>query len=103
MSCSEHAPIGGRTGRGSGWRARASLQKIARIARRGIGRRHVQDRLDEARHVDHRLAVTLVRVGVAPGVPRDLAVGRVVIVNPPEIVSAGQGVNVPSSGRIFNP
>ena len=35
-----------------------------RIERRRVGRRHAEDRLDEAAHLDHRLAVLVVGLGV---------------------------------------
>ena len=63
------------------------LHQLARIERRRIGRRHVQDRLDEPRHLDHRLAVFVVRLGVELRVPRDLAARLRVIVHAPEIVA----------------
>src|SRR5689334_5306501 len=54
-----------------------------------VGRRHSEDRLDEASHVGHRLAVLVVRLGVDLRVARDLAVSPAVVVDAPEIVAVG--------------
>ena len=62
-----------RAARGSAGRGTAACSRLARIERHRIGRRHVEDRLDEARHLDHRLAVLVVGLGVELRVPRDLA------------------------------
>ena len=94
------------SGSDSAWKRRPrnsrSLQS-ARIERRGIRRRHGEDRLDEPPHLDHGLAVLVVGFGVEPRVPRDLPAGLGVIVDPPEVVAPGIGVNVPSSGSISRP
>ena len=42
-------------------------EPVARVERRDVGRDDPEDRLDEAGHVRHQLAVLLVRVGVAGG------------------------------------
>ena len=46
-----------------------------------------EDRLDEARHLDHRLAVLVVGLGVELRVPRDLAPRLRVIVHAPQVVA----------------
>ncbi len=74
----------------SAWKRRPSDSEVhqpARIERRRIGRRHVQDRLHEAAHVDHRLAVFVVGFGIDFRVARDLAAGLGVIVDPPQVVA----------------
>ena len=63
------------------------LHELARIQRHRIGRRHVEDRLDEARHLDHRLAVLVVGLGVEPRVPPDLALRLGVVVHAPQVVA----------------
>ena len=47
------------------------------------------DRLDEPRHLHHRLAVLVVRLGIEPRVARDLAARPGVIVHAPQIVAVG--------------
>ncbi len=74
----------------SAWKRRPSEQQVhqaAGIERRRIGRRHVEDRLDEAAHVDHRLAVFVVGLGVDLRVARDLAAGLGVVVDAPQVVA----------------
>ena len=74
----------------SAWKRRPSDEQIhqpARIERGRIGRRHVEDRLDEPAHLDHRLAVLVVGLGVDLRVPRDLAPGLGVIVDAPQVVA----------------
>ena len=63
------------------------LEQAARIERRRIGRQHAEDRLGEAAHLDHRLAVLVVGLGVEPRVARDLAPGLVVIVDAPQVIA----------------
>jgi hypothetical protein len=92
------SPASGSSGRGS--------------MRREVGRDDGQDRLDEAGHVDHQLAVFLVRLGVARRPAAQLADRPAVVVDPPQVVAATalagpsplrSGVNVPSSGRMSRP
>ncbi len=64
------------------------VHQPARIERGGIRRGHVQDRLDEPSHLDHRLAVLVVRFGVDPRMPRDLPARLRVIVHAPQIIAA---------------
>ena len=66
---------------------RQQLEQAARIERRRIGRQHAEDRLGEAAHLDHRLAVFVVGLGVEPRVARDLAAGLVVIVDAPQVIA----------------
>ncbi len=63
------------------------LEQAARIERRRIGRQHAEDRLGEPAHLDHRLAVLVVGLGVEPRVARDLAAGLVVIVDAPQVIA----------------
>ena len=42
------------------------LHQRAWVERHRVGRRHVEDRLDEPRHFDHRLPVFVVGLGVEP-------------------------------------
>ena len=63
------------------------ILEAARIERGRIGRRHVEDRLDEAAHLDHRLAVLVVGLGVDLRVAGDLAPRLRVIVDAPEVVA----------------
>ena len=94
---------------GSAWNARArpasgSSGRGSRL--RQVGRRDRQDRLDEAGHLDHELAVFLVRLGVGRRPAAQLADRPAVVVDPPEVVAARasrSGVNVPSSGRMSRP
>ena len=67
---------------------REQVHQATRIERRGVGRGHVQDRLDEPAHVDHGLAVLVVRLRVDLRMARDLAPRLRVIVDPPQIVAA---------------
>ena len=70
----------------------------------GVGRHHREDRLDEARHVDHRLAVLVVRLGVdAPSGGRSRAACARGRSSARGSSPLGIGVNVPSSGRISRP
>ena len=48
---------------------------------------HVERRLDEARHVDHRLAVFVVGFGIDARMPQDFAACAAVIVHPPQVVA----------------
>ena len=47
----------------------------------------LEDRLDEPRHLDHRLAVLVVGLGVDARVPRDLAARLRVVVDAPQVVA----------------
>ena len=60
--------------------------QAARVQRHRIGRRHAQDRLDEARHLDHRPAVLVVRFGVELRVPGDFPPRFRVIVHAPQVI-----------------
>ena len=53
-----------------------------------VGRGDGQDRLDEAGHLDHQLAVFLVRLGVARRPAAQLADRPAVVVDPPQVVAA---------------
>ena len=55
--------------------------------RRRIGRRHREDGLDEPAHLDHRLAVLVVGLGVELRVAGDLATRLRVVVDAPEVVA----------------
>ena len=76
---------------GSCWKRRASpasgMQR-ARVEAREVGRRDGQDRLDEAGHLDHELAVFLVRLRVARRPAAQLADRPAVVVDPPQVVAA---------------
>ena len=65
------------------------FQQAFRIQRGRIGRRHIHDWLDEVGHLDHRLAVFVVSLGIEPGMPGNLAPRLRVIVDPPQVVTAG--------------
>ena len=69
---------------------RQQLQQLTRIARQRIRRDIVEDRLDEPRHFDHRLAVLVVGLGIEPGVARDLAARHGVVVGAPQVVAVGR-------------
>ena len=60
----------------------------ARVDARQVGRGDGQDRLDEAGHLDHQLAVFLVRLGVARRPAAQLADRPAVVVDPPQVVAA---------------
>jgi hypothetical protein len=65
------------------WKVLAEVQQlhdVARLERGRIGRLAQQQRLDEAALAQHVAQVALIGLGVAPGVARDLAAQRVVIV-----------------------
>ena len=49
----------------------------------------LEDRLDEAPHLDHRAAMLVVGFGVEPRVPRDLAARLGVVVDAPEVIAVG--------------
>ena len=59
--------------------------------RQRIRGRHLDDRLDEARHLHHRAPVLVVGLRVRPRVPRNLPVRRRVIVHPPQVVAVHRG------------
>ena len=63
------------------------LAQIERRQRERIGCADVERRLDEARHVDHRLAVFVVGLGVDPRVPQNLAPRSAVVVDAPQVVA----------------
>ena len=67
---------------------RQQLQQAARVERHRVGRGHPEDRLGEPAHLDHRHAVLVVRVGVEPAVPGDLASRLRVVVDAPQVVAA---------------
>ena len=60
----------------------------ARIEAGQVGRGDGQDRLDEPGHLDHQLAVFLVRLGVAGRPAAQLADRPAVVVHPPQVVAA---------------
>ena len=62
----------------------------ARVVVGGVGRHDAQDRLDEAGHLHHELAVLLVRLGVVLRPAAELADGPAVVVDPPQVVAAGR-------------
>ena len=68
-------------------RQEQQLAQLARVERHRIGRRHAEDRLDEPRHLHHRLAVFVVGFGVELRVASNLTMRRRVIVHAPEIVA----------------
>ena len=73
------------------WKRRAEAQQVReafQVERGRVGRGHREDRLDEPAHLDHRLAVLVVGLGVDLRVPRDLAARLVVVVDAPEVVAA---------------
>jgi len=59
------------------------LAQVGDRQRQRIGCTHVECRLDEARHVDHRLAVFVVRFGVEPRVTQNFTSRAAVIVHTP--------------------
>ena len=61
-------------------------QQRARVERGRVRRDDRQDRLDEAGHVDHQLAVFLVRLGVARRPAAQLAHRPAVVVDTPQVV-----------------
>ena len=63
-------------------------QQRPRVAARQVGRRDGQDRLDEPGHLDHQLAVFLVRLGVGRRPAAQLADRPAVVVDPPQVVAA---------------
>ena len=63
-------------------------RQIAWVQRPRIGRRHVEDWLDEARHLDHRERVLVVGFRVDARMPRDLAARLRVIVHAPQVIAA---------------
>ena len=82
------------------WRSRQLLEppgeprqreEWPRIERRRVRRDDRQDRLDEAGHVDHQLAVFLVRLGVAGRPAAQLAHRPAVVVDSPQVVAAALG------------
>ena len=65
-------------------------QEVLRAAQaqpRGVRRRHGEDRLDEARHLDHGHGVLVIGLGVGLGVPGDLAARPAVVRQPPQVVA----------------
>ena len=75
--------------RGRAWKRRSHAEQAAHaddVVAEGVGRDHGQDRLDEARHVRHRLRVLVVGFRVHGRVAVDLAPGARVVVHPPEVV-----------------
>ena len=66
-------------------------QQRPRIEAGQVGRGDGQDRLDEPGHLDHQLAVFLVRLGVARRPAAQLADGPAVVVDPPQVVAAAVG------------
>ena len=99
---------------GSRWKRRASAPSgsIGRGSRLvEVGRHDAEDRLDEAGHLDHQLAVFLVRLGVRRRPATELADRPAVVVDAPQVVASAargpspgrNGVNVPSSGRMSRP
>ena len=76
---------------GSCWKRRASRrerQHRPRVEAGEVGRGDAEDRLDEAGHLDHQLAVFLVRLGVGRRPAAELADGAPVVVDPPEVVAS---------------
>ncbi len=67
------------------------LHQFFGIQRRGIGRYHAQDGLNEAAHGLHRLAKFVVSFRVEFGVTRDLAVRLAMIVDPPQVITIRHG------------
>ena len=63
-------------------------QHRPRVHARQVGRGDGQDRLDEAGHLDHQLAVFLVGLGVARRPAAQLAYRPAVVVDPPQVVAA---------------
>ena len=79
---------------GSCWNVRseaAERQQRARVERGQVGRGDREDRLDEAGHLDHELAVFLVGLGVGRRPAAELADRPAVVVDPPEVVAAALG------------
>ena len=71
----------------------------SRVAAREVGRGDGQDRLDEACHLDHQLAVFLVRLRVARRPAAQLADRPAVVVDAPQVVAAPGGRTLPRSQR----
>ena len=98
---------------GSCWKRRArrgDRHQRAGVVLGGVARDDPQDRLDEAGHLHHELAVLLVRLGVALAPAAQLADGPPVVVRPARGSPAAarplpgrSGVKVPSSGRMSRP
>ena len=63
------------------------LLESSRIERGRIRRQHAEDRSNEATHLDHRLPVFVVGLGVETRVPRDLATRLRVVVHAPQVVT----------------
>ena len=70
----------------------------ARVEARDVRRRDGQDRLDEAGHLDHQLAVFLVRLGVVRRPATQLADRPAVVVDPPQVVAATGGRSLARAG-----
>ena len=64
-------------------------RQLPRVERPRVWRRHVEDGLHEARHLDHRPAVLVVGLRVHSRVPGDLAKCAGVVVHAPEVIAAG--------------
>ena len=63
-------------------------QQRPRVEVGRVARHDPEDRLDEAGHLDHELAVLLVRLGVVEAPAAELADGPAVVVDPPQVVAA---------------
>ena len=78
--------------RSGSWRERAGeageRQQRARVDVGRVGRDDAQDRLDEPGHLDHELAVLLVRLGVGLRPATELADRPAVVVDAPQVVAA---------------
>ena len=61
---------------------------VAQPAGEGIGRRHCQDVLGKAAHLDHRAAVFVIDLGIGARMPGNLAERARVIVHAPQVVAA---------------
>ena len=79
-------------------RSRPAARNGARVEARRIGRHDAQDRLDEARHLDHQVAVFLVGLGVELRPAAQLADGLAVVVDAPQLVGPGDSG---TRGRAF--
>ncbi len=70
---------------------REQIEQAARVEGCGVWRGHAEDGFDEPAHVDHRLAVLVVCLGVDLRMTRNLAARLRVIVDPPQVVAARHG------------
>src|SRR5579862_670792 len=71
--------------------------------RGGIRRRHRKYRLDEPAHVNHRLAVLVVSLGVEAGVAGDFTPRSGMVIHPPQMVAVRHRRKCPVEGKNLHP